>query len=562
MRPLVGFRIEFLEGDGALRRARDPAFLAEWSALAALDPRNTVYQEPEFALAWWSATEGREAPILVLGRDESNTLIGLMALSRPLATRSIRHVGAHQAIYDGWIARPELQDEFAGRAVEEVFAQVQPRRWLWRYLPPGSPTTWAERRGATRAPLLGQISGLEVPMWDLSDAAFLDKRLKHKRLRNYANRYRKEGELVCERERDPERAAALVDRLVSWVDFRQGAVNATLPFRQDATKRDFYRRLAAGAQTRVTVLRLDDRPLAIQLDSYAKSDLCLCLHGYDPSEGQRSPGMLLLTSLAEQCVAEGLTRIDMTPGGDGWKRDFTNAHVEGHRVELFAVPEDAALEQGRDRLARHAADALRRFGAEPKRVRAEVQTARDIFSRLPRVLRGRLSGPRAVGLFELDLDPLSIPAAPPSARAATLEDLVEIDDQEPRPHTQRVLWDALKRYERGGRPFVYRGADSRVAVIAWQLDAPVTQLAPPPTARLPLEPEAPGAERVAATEVPPDVPVLVVSYESGLDRSPALALARPLRALLDAGVRRVWIAAGPDQHVTLDWLDGAARRIA
>lgn len=551
----MGWTVDLIEGAPAHALLRDEAFIRQWTELSTADPRSTVYQEPEFCSAWFDASGAREQPVLLVGRDDdSRALVGLMVLSRPTGTNRIRHAGAHQAIYDGWIAKPELQSAFAAAAVERVFEVVRPRRWLFRYLPPGSRVGWAERSGATVAPIVSRISTYQLPIWDLTDAAFLQKKVKHKRLRNYANRYKKEGDLVLERITDPDRAAAAVEQLVTWVDFRQGAVNWSLPFREDETKLDFYQALARSNQsTRVTMLRVDARPLAIQLDTYDRDQICLCLHGYDPSEGQRSPGMILLVRLAEELLAEGVRQIDMTPGENTWKDDYTNRWDEGHRVEFYAVPEEATLDHAKAVVERRAKTVLKKLGTEPRKIKDQLTTIRAVLDALPGGLRRTLVGTAPV-VHEVAVSAGPSEPSEPSKLDAQLEAMLTIHRAEPTTTVQRVLFDALKRFERSWYPLTHTGPDGQLDLLAWYALPPVKRVDPPPTAPMPWLAQA------ELSEPPTDAMVIVVSYERGSGADVQTVFGPAFAEATEAGVERVWVVTGPEHAHARRWAGQAGRK--
>jgi len=151
--PPVTVPINIQSGSNALALMHDSDFQQEWTALAHIDPRITVFQEPAYCLAWFSATEASEEAILLTRRREgNNALDGVMVLSRKLESGAIRHAGAHQAIYDGWISAPDEQANFAEACVEAVFENFEIQTWIWRHLPPGSTVERAKRNKPKHAP--------------------------------------------------------------------------------------------------------------------------------------------------------------------------------------------------------------------------------------------------------------------------------------------------------------------------------------------------------------------------------------------------------------------------
>ena len=155
---------------------REHHFQDEWFALSAKDPRITIYQEPGFCLSWFAATAPVEQPVLLTQRHEaSGALIGLMVLTWYPHTQKIQHAGAHQAIYDGWVALPEHSNSFVSDCIEIVFEQFELREWIWRYLP-----RILQRSGLFETDLnalrASQLSPYPLPRWNLADDKFSNAR--------------------------------------------------------------------------------------------------------------------------------------------------------------------------------------------------------------------------------------------------------------------------------------------------------------------------------------------------------------------------------------------------
>ena len=549
---------------------RDPQFQQDWYTLAQQDPRVSIFQEPEFCLAWFDATDGLEEAILLTDRDPtSNALIGLMVLTQNFDTKKIQHAGAHQAIYDGWIATPEHQERFAEQAVELVFEQFELREWVWRYLPPGSPYEWAKREKPTQAPWISQISPYPLPRWDLGDEDFFKRKAKSKRLRNYANRYRKQGNLHLETVTDPKEAERLLKVLVDWVDFRQGAIHHTLPFRADPSKFDFYLGLVvAGRGTRMTALKLDDRPLAIQIDSVDEKNktLSLCLHGYDPAEGQKSPGMILLSLLAQSLASEEYKLIDLTPGAKTWKDDFANDWYEGQRVELYGRYRSVAKQTGKRQFTNLARSFLRQAGIEPSEAKKQAKLLRSTLRHGPKTLQQKITGNQGVRLYRLEVSS-SVSSIGPAIQSASVDPILailELSERESKEDHGRLLFDALKRFERGAIAYAHatqsHASHHPLTHLSW-LHLPPTKFVPPP----PQEESALARPMLNLCEhfdfdAQKDA-LLVITYENDLDEDPVSVLTAAMTKVREMGLSDLYIAASPQHQATIRWLAARGIRI-
>lgn len=165
------------------------------------------------------------------------------------------------------------------------------------------------------------------------DSRSLRKRGNRSRL----NRLRRLGPLRFRRLRDPAQLDRVLDELIAHYDARQVLVHGTAPFRNDAAKRRYYRDLFAAApdDVCVTVSYIAERPVAAFLGPRTGSMVHLGLLMHAPDLEAHSPGKLHLLQLREHLSAEGMTVLDLTPGGDAWKERFAQTHDEVFEVVLF-----------------------------------------------------------------------------------------------------------------------------------------------------------------------------------------------------------------------------------
>jgi CelD/BcsL family acetyltransferase involved in cellulose biosynthesis len=367
-----GLALDVLRSDNAVGTLSESRFLEEWKELASIDPKCTWFQEPAFVLDWYQAYRAVAEPLIVLARDEGGRLEGLMCLALMDGGRRLCHAGDHHTEYHGWIGRPESEERFVVEAVNRVMETYRPKSWRFRYLPPRAPVDWL-RRLSPRIGVSHQV--VSVPIWDLTDTARLERKLKKGRVRNYINRYRRRGELVYERIESPARIRAALEQLALWCDLRQGAANGVLPFGDDPRKLPFHEALAHRPNSVVfSALRLSERFLSIHLGGFDGDELFLGVQGHDPVESALSPGTILLYEMASDLAERGARLVDLTPGGDPWKERYATGHREIHSVELFRSNLLAEQARATDTLSRLASTAARRAGLEPSRIRAAVRS--------------------------------------------------------------------------------------------------------------------------------------------------------------------------------------------
>ena len=130
----------------------------------------------------------------------------------------------------------------------------------------------------------------------------------------------------------------------------------------------------------VSTLRHDGRIVAAHLGLRSRHVLHAWTHVFDAEAAALSPGMVMLCRLLEAAAADGVTRVDLGRGREGYKARFANggSRVLEGSVERRALPRLArrAFYSGRDavaesalgpplrRLVRRTRDALRSLGRD------------------------------------------------------------------------------------------------------------------------------------------------------------------------------------------------------
>ena len=84
-------------------------------------------------------------------------------------------------------------------------------------------------------------------------------------------------------------------------------------------REEFFRSLAATPGWRIDLLRRGDRALACSFAFSDQEGIYLYNGSYDPDWAEASPGVVLLTSLIEQSIVEGLRRFDFLKGDEEYK---------------------------------------------------------------------------------------------------------------------------------------------------------------------------------------------------------------------------------------------------
>jgi CelD/BcsL family acetyltransferase involved in cellulose biosynthesis len=335
-------KVELHLGQRARTLLEDAAFVERWQALAARDPRFTLLQEPAFVRTWFRVYGGAHDPILVTG-SAGDELVALMPLALGLRDRRLTHAGGSQAEYHGWIADPDVNDQFPPRALAMLRKAVPFDTWRWRWCPPGTALGWESDSLLVRDGLQAVVEWRPSPVLDLRDGDRLAKLKDNRSLRSKINRYRRDGGYRFERIHDQDRTRQLIDEFARQCDFRQETVNGVRPFADDRHKADFFvRRQDFPEAVHFSVLWNGQRPVAFHLGGCDGRTCLLGASAYAPSDARNSPGTLLLVELASALRAEGYERLDLTPGTDPYKQRFANGEQLLARITLHGTRGGAA----------------------------------------------------------------------------------------------------------------------------------------------------------------------------------------------------------------------------
>jgi CelD/BcsL family acetyltransferase involved in cellulose biosynthesis len=541
----MSWKVDLEKGADALGTLRELEHQGSWQRLARADPKHTWFQEPLFVNTWYSAYERTYQPLVALGWRGAD-LVGLLAL----ATRpdgQIVIAGANHAWYEGWIAEPELDAEFMAAAVDAVLAQQQPSSWRWKYLVRGADVSWVEKLEHAE----GIVTEQTTPVWDLTLEDSIDRHLKP-RMRNYMNRYRRDGDLTLRRLHGDEAIEAL--RIVApWSDLRHGAVRADLPFRDDPEKLPLHERLAsAGEGVHTSVLECGNRPLAVHQGAWDGHRMVTGLYGFDPTEARQSPGNILMIELARHVLELGGHEMDLTPGGEWWKNEFATRQESVYRVELFADSSRRRARQIGRGLATGAKAMLGRLGVEPDDVRRVADALRPAAPATPaefEVFEIEVSG-------SLDSEPC--PNDDWNGVDATwLHRMLAVDDVSERADTERFLSLSLRLLSRGWRPLVL-DHDRAPGTILWAQPPGVPAVIPADPGQEPVMLVRNPAAAPEGVAIPEHAAIVLIGHDGG---DPAVLVELLAMAQQLCAREKLWVGTAGLSAATATWLSSHGRAV-
>ena len=116
----MNLKIKIVTDDEVFNLLNCNQFLTAWNNLTIEDNKVTVIQELPFVLTWYFQYSNAYKPILVLGYNESNQLVGLMPLAISSKDGHLTHAGDWQAEYHGWICHKDIDQDFPIQALIEI----------------------------------------------------------------------------------------------------------------------------------------------------------------------------------------------------------------------------------------------------------------------------------------------------------------------------------------------------------------------------------------------------------------------------------------------------------
>ena len=284
------------------------------------DPRATPFQSPAWIEAWWrewGVTERIDAE----ARDASGRLIGLLPLTiwRDGAVRRLIPIGAGQSDYADALIDPATR----GEAVTKLWATIETFAWDELLLPdlrPDSPLAAALPAGWTARDEPGEVCPvLALP----ADGPILSHLSKTHRRKVVHDRRRADAlGGVSERLARPSEIDEALDALLSLHASRWARAGEAGVLAEPATQRfirDAAARLGEAGLLRLSVVRHDDRIVAVLL-GFADAHRCSSyINGVDLSVPKQSFGTLAFATMIEAAQADGAAEFHFLRGEEPYK---------------------------------------------------------------------------------------------------------------------------------------------------------------------------------------------------------------------------------------------------
>ncbi len=439
--------VALVEGAAAHARLADAAFVDACNRLYERCPWRSPNQHPAFVSAWYACYAEQFDPLLVLRESADGQLTGLFTLAVDKRSGQLLAAGMPQVDYVGWLCDADSADDFADDLVQLLARRFAGASLRLRYLARGLPRGWMQRTA-------GVISeDFLRPVLALDDPEALRQVLRKRSNKSRYNRLKRMGEVEVLELRGREQLAPWLDDIATFCDLRQGAINDSMPFREDANKREFHLRLAeAEGLLYTTLLMVGGRPAAALVSLCARDSAAVSLFGISPFFSRHSPGKLLVYETGLRLAEAGFRELDLTPGG-AWKERFASASDTVPMVDIYFSAYGARVARLRGAVSRAAAATARRCGVEPDRLRALVHGLRRLSAGAVARRLGRLgqwlSHTQESRIYRLDTAALEPSAPDPLMRVDEPADLLAFTPRETWQSCAAFLGDGIERLSLG-----------------------------------------------------------------------------------------------------------------
>jgi len=320
--------IKILSRNDTLKIISDEKFILTWKYLSENTKHYTLIQEYGFVASWYQLYFDKYEPMMVLGYNEED-LIGILPLAIAYDTGCLSHAGADQAEYHGWICKKEYEEEFLVQALISIKKECKVKKWKWGWLPPKITISRFNRNLLSKKGIYINQVVSKSPVYNLENSEKINKIKRKKSIKNKIKQLERKGELKIERIQYNNNIKKLLENIIAQYGFRQLALFNSDPLGKEINKKICLSQMDLMPENiHFTVLWHGNELLACNFGLCTEDQVMLGLMSYDPVKGRYSPGTIFLLKLLEYIQKEGYKVLDLTPGGDSYKENFCNEHID------------------------------------------------------------------------------------------------------------------------------------------------------------------------------------------------------------------------------------------
>lgn len=326
--------IEFYRRNKAHEILADPLFLQSWKTLQENCPNTSVFQDQSFVCTWYETYCSSWEPAIIVSRNSSGIFVALWFLAYSQTTKQLVNAGAHQSEYQVWLALSGEEEQFIKDSWNIIKTHFNFNKLQFRYLPKTNNCDFSDYFSNMKNHMY--IRKMSRPLLNITESVVKEMCSKSSN-KSKINRLKKLGELEFRRINNRFELELVLEELISFYDFRQGAEHNVVPFRKDSDKRRFYINLfcASPQKVMITVTYLNNKPIAGFYGQINDKMVHLGMIMHSPFHNMYSPGKIHIIQLCQYLLSEGFVLLDLTPGGDSWKERYAKLHDEVAFVILF-----------------------------------------------------------------------------------------------------------------------------------------------------------------------------------------------------------------------------------
>ena len=282
------------------------ALRGEWSDLCDRSPRVTPFQRPEWLLPWIRAFPPGEPWVLAVRKEGRLIALAPLLVYPNEGRRTVAFYGGGVSDYCDVVTDPDGEEE----AVAALLGYLKDRRDRWEVadfepLPGDSPLLRISEGSAETRDV---CPGLDLPerVEDLGEV------VPTRQLANL-RKYRRKAEALGELRLHDGPWKERLEILLRFHAARRG----------ESDVHSFHYEVAAGLQARgalgMYLLCLNGDPLAA-LYGFRERDTFYCyMQGFDERWSKLSPGAMVVGSVIEECIRQGVRRVDFLRGREPYK---------------------------------------------------------------------------------------------------------------------------------------------------------------------------------------------------------------------------------------------------
>lgn len=453
-------------GAEAWEKLADKGFLWQWKQIYDACPWATPFQSSAFICVWFENYRSRYSPVIISLPKNDHQLYGLLILAMSVDRKQLVVAGDRQAEYQVWLATRDSHQNFVAEMATALDVSFPGYHLVFKYIPDATPVS--DLMGLPTIRDRAELKTHQRPIIRI-DKKDLDDSFRKKSNKSRFNRLKKLGELEFKQVTDEKTFSEVIDTIIDFYDFRQGATNSAFPFLRDPFKKPFHLDLMKQHADilHVTLTTLNESPIAAHIGVVGRRQVHLAILAYSPFCAEHSPGKLHLMMLGRCFADQEIGELDLTPGGDAWKERFANCHDEVYELILHNSGKARALSAFQTRALHLIKDRVKGVGLTPERVRRYAKTIKHMqLKKLASTFHRLLFEFVEFRIYQRTLRSSDFAPSGGQMKINQLSDLIKFEPSESWQTKEMFMAESLQRLERGEQVYTY-ASNERLFHFGW-----------------------------------------------------------------------------------------------